>query len=363
MSENFTTTSNLNVSCDICSLGNDTAIDKPIPSIITALERFNYGYLPFVFILGCLGNALTIFVMRSKKFSSNTCSLAILALALSDTTLLFCQPFNKAFFIKLVGIDVRSLSSVGCKIYYVIRRTPKMCSSWFIVYLCFEKFMSIWFPLKVKSLITKRFVNAYIIIVVVVLLAFTSGWSYASDVDPVSGKCQPDLYDRKDPQSVSTWRRMLGSGVTLYAIVPMIILLIFTPMILFKLARQGQKFESSAYLKKSSRITAMLLLIVISYIILILPISLVHILATYLGIKSFGDSKLDFTIFKEIAQILEQLNYSINFILYFLSSSHFREGLREICCPSKTNMNLGPKGTVDKSKRRFQLSSKSSNQE
>ena len=322
---------------------NDVAA-KEVHAILFTLETFNYGYFPSVFVFGCFGNILTILVMTSKKFSTNTCSIAIFALALSDTTLLFCQPFNKEFFIKMVGSDVRSLSSIGCKLYYVIRRTSKMSSSWFVVYLCFEKFMAVWYPLKVKLIITKRLVLGYVLVVVAIFLAITGYWSYASDVDE-NGRCQPDLYNRTNPDSVTAWKRMLGVGVTLYSISPMAILLCLTPLILYKLALQRRKFKSRVA-QQSSRITAMLVLIVISYIVLIIPISMVHILATYLGIKSFGTSKVGFVVFKEVAQILEQLNYSVNFFIYVLASSAFRQGLKEVLC-FRQGTRFGPRGTID----------------
>ena len=326
-------------------LDTNNVAGKEVHAILLTLETFNYGYFPSVFVFGCFGNILTILVMTSKKFSTNTCSIAIFALALSDTTLLFCQPFNKEFFIKMVGSDVRSLSSIGCKLYYVIRRTSKMSSSWFVVYLCFEKFMAVWYPLKVKLIITKRLVLGYVLVVVAIFLAITGYWSYASDVDE-NGRCQPDLYSRTNPDSVTTWKRMLGIGVTLYSISPMAILLCLTPLILYKLALQRRKFKSSKVAQQSSRITAMLVLIVISYIVLIIPISMVHILATYLGIKSFGTSKVGFVVFKEVAQILEQLNYSVNFFIYVLASSAFRQGLKEVLC-FRQRARFGQRGTID----------------
>ncbi|XP_050409643.1 growth hormone secretagogue receptor type 1-like, partial [Patella vulgata] len=122
----------------------------------------NIGYLaiPVFLVIGLSGNTLTIIVMLSQQFRKMSFSVILVALALSDTTLIIMLPFNKGFVREILGVDIRALSSAGCKLFFFMFRSAKMTSSWFVVFLCLEKFVAVWFPLKIKFICTKR--NAYI---------------------------------------------------------------------------------------------------------------------------------------------------------------------------------------------------------
>lgn len=124
--------------------------------------RANYVILPTFLVIGLFGNSLTIATMVSKEFRNLTSRYILICLALSDTTLILTQPFNKLFVRKLLGYDVRAISDVGCKTFFHIFKTAKMTSSWLIVLLCFERFVAVVIPLKAKSIITKKTIFAMI---------------------------------------------------------------------------------------------------------------------------------------------------------------------------------------------------------
>jgi hypothetical protein len=177
-------------------------------------------------------------------------------------------------------------------------------------------------------------------------------WSYASEV--VKGKCQPDVYDRKDAIARERFGAMLRTGSCLYSIAPMIILLILTPLIIAKLIHHNRKrkFFTSSTANKSKddgRVTAMLIGIVVAYVILVLPITVLHNAAYELKISAFSSNNDGFNIFKEVSQFLEQLNYSLNFFLYVMTSQRFRGVLKDfITCRS-----LGPQNSLNKHRTKF----------
>ena len=308
------------------------------PQVLVVFNYINYVYLPTVLIVGVAGNALSIIIMTSRRYSQNTSRMYLIALALSDSMALFTQPFQKAFFHKLVGMDLRSLSDIGCKIFFIARRGSKMTSSWFVVLLCVDRFIAVWFPLKAKLICTKRTAIISMICLYIAVLGWTLAFSWASKVSN-NGMCYPDAYDRKNPDEVALFGRMVKAGSFLYSIIPMIILGVLSPMIVFKISRHAKKRMEMAnnvgvtkQTTESSKITAMLLGIVVAFIVLVLPITVLHNAAYELKLNTFADNAVGFDIFKQVAQILEQLNHSINFFLYVLTSKKFRNILSTMFC-------------------------------
>ncbi|XP_052699546.1 neuromedin-U receptor 2-like [Crassostrea angulata] len=325
-----------NCSNELCSNSTSGDIAETLRTAIDVLSYINYFLLPLLLVLGLTGNTLTIIIMQTKRFTHLTSRIFLIALALSDSVLLLTQPFNKNFILTLFQTDLRALSNVGCKAFFVIFKTAKMSSSWFLVFICWERFVAVWFPLKAKLICTKRVAVGLILAVYIFIFTYTSVWSYASQITP-KGICHPDVYDKSDPNEVSRFGAFLLGGLSIYSLIPMCFLITMTPMIALKLTRHGQKRKSmvgksarKATSQDTNRTTIMLVGVMVAYILLISPVTALHMSAFFLRVNAFGSNALGFLVFKEVSQILEQINYAINFFLYVLTSSMFRQGFKEI---------------------------------
>ncbi|KAK3092832.1 hypothetical protein FSP39_007720 [Pinctada imbricata] len=333
-------TGNISISCNekVCDFADDSA-PKPTDvydRVLDGLEIVNFILLPTVLLFGISGNILTVIIMSSSKFKHLTSRIFLIALAISDTILLVTQPFNKMFVMKLLGRDIRALSQIGCKIFFLFFRTGKMTSSWFVVFLCLERFVAVWFPLKAKIIWRKEVALAAICLIYVIITSFNAVWTYSSKVLD-DGFCYPDYFDKSIPSEVQWYKNMLTAGSSLYSLIPICILVTFTPLILYKLSqhrRTRMKMTGSSQQKsksaQSTKTTAMLIGVMIAYFILVTPITVLHNIAFYIGVKAFGNNTKGFLIYRDVAQILEQINYSINFILYVVASQQFRAGLVSI---------------------------------
>ncbi|XP_063429698.1 neuromedin-U receptor 2-like [Mytilus trossulus] len=300
---------------------------------LEGLEYVNIILLPTCLVVGVFGNLITIFIMNSKAFSKMGSRYFLAALAVSDVTLLLAQPFNKMFVLELFGRDLRALSAVGCKLFFWFFRTGKMTSSWFVVYLCLERFTAVLFPFRVKIFFSKRNCLIGIVAVYFVIGGFNAGWTYCSKIDS-KGVCNPDSFDRKDPQAVTLYRSMLTAGSSLYSLIPIIIIVTVTPIILVSLGRLSKARKKLTNTKGNSsdltRATTMLVSVMVSYVIFVTPITALHNIAFYIGVDAFGQNTKKFLIFRDVSQILEQLNYTVNFFLYVCSSRPFRDGVSQI---------------------------------
>ncbi|XP_052792017.1 C-C chemokine receptor type 5-like [Mya arenaria] len=297
---------------------------------------YTAGYVitPMFLIFGLFGNILTILIMSSKVFSGMTSRYILIALAISDTTLLLTQPFNKLFVRKMIGYDVRAISDVGCKAFFHIFKTGKMTSSWLIVILCFERFIAVVFPFKAKAIITIKSIMALIILDYLFIGIFNAVWTFSSIV--VDGVCKPDITYAHTKEK---YRDYLIAGSSFYSLIPMIVMAIMTPVIVYRLLRQKKirnrmSKGGGASAEKADadtlRISVMLIGVVVAYIAFVLPITVVHNLAFWKSVSVFDTNTLQFFLMREVAQILEQLNYAVNFVLYVLCSTKFRKRAMEI---------------------------------
>ena len=90
------------------------------------VEYFNWVTVPPIFILGIIGNLMTMKIMCSKVFARMSMSLTLLVLSLSDICIIIMQPFNKKFFMAAIGTDIRALSLVSCKVSLPITKHKQM---------------------------------------------------------------------------------------------------------------------------------------------------------------------------------------------------------------------------------------------
>lgn len=359
--ENITfETVNLTTETFNSSTSPDTTTEPELPSSQGFAQLQNNFYVasyimtPLLLVFGLFGNGVTIFTMASKSFSKMTSRYILIALAMSDTTLLLTQPFNKLFLRKLIGYDVRALSDFGCKLFFHIFKTGKMTSSWLIVILCFERFIAVVFPFKTKTIITKKIIIALIVIDYLFIGTYNAVWTFSSIV--VDGTCKPDV---TYPETKEKYRDFLLAGSSFYSLIPMIIMTILTPTIVTKLLFQRRKRKelagrSGAAAEKADsetiRISAMLIGVVVAYITLVLPITVVHNLAFWRNVSAFDVNTPEFFVLREVAQILEQLNYSINFVLYVMCSEKFRNRAFEILKLQKCFKRIGAQSGAPKKK-------------
>jgi hypothetical protein len=342
------------MSTDVSLLSNDDFNGSTIIPVMTAnrslanliqdkMNTAQYFVCPTLFVLGIVGNILTILTVSQVQFQQMTSRFILLALAASDSLLLLTNPFNQQFMPAILGLDVRTLSSEGCKLFFVMYRVGKMSSSWFIVLVDIERFVAILFPLKVKRLITKTTILIAIAIIYVLMFTISGVWTISTGI--VNGTCRADVVNA---DTLSVHKSFLIVGATCYSIAPMAILLTLTPLIVLNLYR-SQRMRHNLQLqniartaKDTYRVTVMLVGIVITYIICVTPITLLLILTFWTNEPIYGSTKIEYIIFSGVASTFEQINHSSNFFVYVLCCRQFRQGfLHMVRCTRKNVTGTG----------------------
>ena len=284
----------------------------------------SYIIVPLLVVLGCFGNTFTIIVMRSKRFQHSSTGVYLTALALSDMAFLLTFPIAKGAFIDLFDKDIRALSVTGCRLYFFMFRGTKISSSWYVVLVGIERFLVVWFPFKAKILSNKRI--ALISTIVATTAIFTFEAARTGNTNIINGMCMP-FY--KTPETEKLQTAFVATSTTIYSLIPTAILITVTPLTVWKLVRQQKKrqelTQNTSGNDETLHVTVMLLSVTIAYLTLVTVISMAHAVAFFMGEVLVLSKDPKIIVFLEIAQIMEQLNYVINFFLYVISNVAFRK--------------------------------------
>lgn len=316
------------------SVTNSTSIPMDalnFSHVYDLIDYLNMVITPLAFVTGILGNLTTIIVMNTHQFINFGSRHLLIALAIADLSVIVTQPLKNLFLIDLLGCDIRSLTIFGCKLYFGVHKTGKMASSWIVVSLAIERLAAVRYPFQVKQWFSDRNIFIGMCMMFFVLAGFNVGYAYYTEIDS-NGICNPDIYNKSNSAAVSTYHHVFNAGVTLYFIGPLVILFTVIPMILISLIKIGrQRAQISSSCKNITlRPTIMLLTVMFGYIVFVTPIGIVRIVVNYSGDNLYDVDMTWFSTFRNIAFVLEIINYAINFFLYVCSSEEFRQGVKDL---------------------------------
>ncbi|KAI0210607.1 hypothetical protein LSAT2_004631 [Lamellibrachia satsuma] len=303
------------------------------------IRYVSYVSLPILTVIcGICGNIFTIRVMLAKNFQRMTVSTFLVTLAVSDTVFIVVSTLNKSFVRSFIGTDFRSFDLTGCRVFFWVFRTSKLVSSWIIVFICIERFIAVCFPLRSKTVCTKRMAYASIVGTLLGASAYC-GFRTWLDTSLVKGTCLPNSTHLKD--YITTVKIFLFFSLAVNAFVPAIIMLVLNSVTVTCLWRSRRKVhvQSSAHdpagkaATQLVRTTAMLLSTNAAFIVFLVPISLAHAVSFFRRQDFYESSDPMLAVFREFTQIFEQLNYSVNFFLYVVCNKRFRsEFKRTVLC-------------------------------
>ncbi len=302
--------------------------------------------VPLFLLIGVFGNTLTVIIMNQKSFRKMGISVVLIALAVSDTTLNLMVPFTKRFFLVAVGYDPKALSDVGCKAFFWFWRTAKMTSSWLVLLIAIERFVVVCFPLTLPGGSSRKHSFIGACIVYLVIGGYNGAWVVFTDIVK-NGFCIPNLPGEQYSQMLA--KALVITGTSLYTHIPVVIIFTLNVSTIYKLVKQNKlrrtmsKDEAVRSMEaKTARMTGMLLGVSIAFLILVVPVSIMHVVSVFKGVNLFTTSDPVISVVREVVSTMEQLNYSINFCLYVACSEKYRIHMQVLlhltCCLSEADI-------------------------
>ena len=311
---------------------------------------------PFLIILGTLGNFLTIIVLTRPKSRNSSTAIYLTALACSDLLVLYTGLLRQ--WIKHVfDMDVRELSETGCKLHVFLVYLGTQLSSWLLVAVTSERFIGVWCPHRVKTGCTTKTALIVIVLIVVSLALLNVHWLYGMGTYRVvienvtfTLDCY-SVYDEHYDFLSFTWPWI---DLCVFCLVPFSVLLVGNISIILKVIYSKHKTrkqiapQQSAVAKKmkkdnkTSQLTLMLMTINIVFFVCALPISIYLIGEPHwLETIDTAHEHAVLILWWAVVNIFMYTNHTINFIMYFLSGSRFRQEVKALFCGGRTNAIFG----------------------
>lgn len=311
---------------------------------------------PIYLLLGTVGNMLTITVLMQRRCRHTSIAMYLTALAFSDLLVLWTGLFRQ-WVLYMFQVDIRILSTTGCKIHVFLVYVGFQCSSWFLVAVTSERFLSVWFPYKVRTVCKPK--NAAIVILIIVLccVCLNHHWFYSVTVQPsyvykfnhtyklICGEINQNFAD-----FFVIWKWL---DLCIVSLIPLLLLSMFNVSIICRVLSRKYKSKSSPRITenteslisrstKVSQLTLMLITVSVVFILCSTPMS-AYIIGQPFWEKS-AETNQEYAVIRlwwTIVNMLAYLNNSLNFVLYFLSGSKFRQQVKMFFCQRQSDLD-GP---------------------
>ena len=316
----------------------DNATETTCPEFSDRLiNDVRFYSLGVIIPIGLLGNIISILVFLSSQLRRKTPGQYFLALAFADNVVLvgeLCLWLNRSDLEKRqIGATFMQYD-IPCKVVNYIRYLGRIWSSLIVMTVSIERFASILSPLKTARWSRPNSARMIILFLLVFSSLLSSPIFTFLGISTHNGK----QFCYITPEQRRYFLVWCMSGVVAFEmIVPGFVILILTGMIIYKLtlasslrtSLQGNGVLSGRRSEKQTNAT--LIAVASAFLLLRLPYVISYYL--YLNIvltkKKACTSLFEYRVFAvfAISYIFAILNYSINFVLYFVAGSSFRKEL------------------------------------
>lgn len=347
----YTSLPNTTIHPELWSWATDDVIDPVAPSAepgITTYWQWKARMKllqigpPVLLITGTFGNVLTLIVLHTKPFRSAPSSLILNALALADLGILITG-LTQLWVITLTNYDYRNLTAYGCQVWTFAIYFLRHLSPAYLCLLTVERTIAVYMPLKSKQICSRKrmFISIVILTIILVIIniyhilsSIRLKYEYTNDRNEteVSYQCRRKVKFRNTFYT----NFITYLDATLESFIPFLIIAIGNILIIHKLAMANKERKHNMKVTaggddKVKSATVMLVVVSICFLLLTLPFCIFHI--SYRG-RAFPVSTNNERARMELANVsnimLFYLNSTINFYLYCLSGSKFRNALTDL---------------------------------
>ncbi len=304
--------------------------------------------LPIIFVVGVLGNCAVVLVFYRVKEMRTVTNIYLIALSMADFTFLISAipMFWVSYITSPVPEDIADVSIIYCKLSLYISDVSFIVSCLLILMVTVERYVAINWALQSKHLSTRKraIIHCWLVWILVILykipdLVFVTISRIHLDrnyIDvPTDYPLEISYCMYCDAYNVTDACINFRSSLTVDAILPLLEILPITilyAMVIIKLKRHtlprrltnGQ--EHSNRIKSETKVTSLLLVRVIVFVICVTPFQLLHIIPE--GLREILQIK--FPHLRNIARLLLYINSAINPILYNLVCGNFRAAFKKV---------------------------------
>ena len=316
------------------------------------LESSLYRYvLPVICCFGILGNMLNLVILSSKSLTvrmerlEKCAHLPLIALAVSD--LMYCAAVLPHSFMHEPFVQDSYISPWLLYDAYhgAVINTFLLCSSWLTVAMAVSRYIAICYPVKARQHLGITTTRMGIISIFVISVTFNVPRYFQKAIYKV--QCQEGGYSyfafhgllRKHchAEHIYLWIYfVIGILFPLTAVVFCNIYFIKALRASRKLHRSTCRYSPSAtsHSNNPNVLTLTFSIIVGLYILLVTPAEVIQFYKDYI-FEYFSENQNvvdDYSLTIAVFNILQTLNFTVNFVLYSMINVHFRRVIESLVC-------------------------------
>lgn len=297
------------------------------------IKAMDHYVTPAICAFGCIGNLLNLVVLNRRKFrrsdggKETSAHLGLTYLAVSDMS--FCIALFPRF---LLNSHNSVFESRNFLLYYQMYGTGLittfiLVSTWIIVTMAMLRYLAICYPLRVRAMSGPKFTKVLYtsVMLLCIMINLPSFWQYKlSDLGLQDMCCLVDIGYMDNTQLRG--QAFLWVRVIVGTFIPVVIL-ISCNWSLIRALQQSYRMRQQYHVNQNSassknRITLMLVIIVTTFVIFVFPCELMEF---FMEIVRQDAHKTEFfLLFRSLANLLQTVNFTFNFVLYCLINAHFR---------------------------------------
>lgn len=304
--------------------------------IVRTLHYYLYGIIiPVVCLFGILGNILNVVIFTRKKNKAKSdeveycTTICLVSLAVSD--MMFCIA-TFPFGFQTVGQTIFHRKEF--MLYYIMYSSAFisifiLSSTMLTVLTALMRYLVVCHPFRSRQLISVKATSICVVVVVLISIAFNfvSFWQYVTD------DCMDEDYTKIHLSSLFSNSSFKYTQKLLWAVfgnfVPLSILL-YCNLQLIRALRQSRQLrlrhsrDDTSCLSAHRRINITLVTIIIFFFILVAPSEITKFIMLLNKDEGFS-----YVVVSLVTNTLQCINFSVNFVLYYVIIAPFRLTLHE----------------------------------
>ncbi|KAL3837073.1 hypothetical protein ACJMK2_022457 [Sinanodonta woodiana] len=311
------------------STEGDISVEEYLEYKVAVL--INKYYLYILLILGLFGSISTLVTLTTMRpFLASAIFMCVLAVV-DGTALIWKMLYLQ---ITLSGIQIGDFM---CGFFYTFGSWTQQYSNWILVAMTTERFIAIWFPLKVSKLCskTRTIVESIVIAILIFGLNLHFVWTFQEISDPV---LKHSCAAKREYTSFINriWYWIDGTS---YSLSPIVIIAFLNGMIIHGIRKARKKHRDLTNIridgmKERSRqerqITIMLITLCVVFCILTLPNCIFFVLKDTWNWNQSNYQIALYSLLYQIVFVLSDFHQSVNFYLYCLTGKKFRNQFKTV---------------------------------
>ncbi|KAL4235770.1 hypothetical protein ACF0H5_004162 [Mactra antiquata] len=303
-----------------------------------AAYYLNLLLLTPVILCGLVGNCLSMLTWSRGCHRDTSTAVILTALAVADTVVLLL-PALEFWLATVMGMWIRLENIVTCKLFGFSSYFGPSLSSWIIVLVTAERFVSIWFPVKVRFVCTRLKVKIIILFMCIIIAGIYSPFLVfmklfdTTDYTMMETNGTNQTFRKCDTLENGTFHQIyfpiwMWMDLCILFMIPFVIIVLGNSLVLYKILKSRQiLIREGRYLSYRTRIansfTIRAIAISITFLVCLLPVTTHEVYLIHTG------DRLPMVAYSLI-HILLYANSAFNFILYCAIGSGFRKDLKKV---------------------------------